>query len=85
MERGFLSQKGSEGGRGVKEKEKNGVAPSAKEMNEANKDGVAPYVTVASGDNTSTQEANSDKVGHDNMHDVNVGETPSNFIATPDK
>ncbi|GJT00414.1 retrotransposon protein, putative, ty1-copia subclass [Tanacetum coccineum] len=56
MERGFLSQKGSGVGRGVKEKqssmadkEKNGVAPSAKEMNKANKDGVAPFVTVTSG------------------------------------
>ncbi|GJV35729.1 retrovirus-related pol polyprotein from transposon TNT 1-94 [Tanacetum coccineum] len=54
MGRGFLSQKRSGVGRGVKQssmadKEKNGVAPSAKEMNEANKDGVAPFVTVASG------------------------------------
>ncbi|GJX87761.1 hypothetical protein Tco_0339775 [Tanacetum coccineum] len=50
MERGFLSQKGSGGGRGVKEKqslmadkEKSGDEPSA------NKDGVAPSVKVPSG------------------------------------
>ncbi|GKF32546.1 hypothetical protein Tco_0102344, partial [Tanacetum coccineum] len=46
MKHGFLSQKGNEGGRGVKEKhssmadkERSGVEPSA------NKDGVAPSVT----------------------------------------
>nr|GFA30416.1 hypothetical protein [Tanacetum cinerariifolium] len=39
---------------------------------------------------SSSQEENSVKVGHDNLHDVNVGEAPSNFTAdlkkgTPDK
>ncbi|GJY04964.1 hypothetical protein Tco_0370904 [Tanacetum coccineum] len=50
IEQGFLSQKESGVGRGVKEKqssmedkEKNGVAPSA------NKDSGAPFVTIASG------------------------------------
>ncbi|GKG49370.1 hypothetical protein Tco_0515822, partial [Tanacetum coccineum] len=38
-----------------KDKAKNGVAPSTKEMNEANNDGVAPFVIVASRDSTSTQ------------------------------
>ncbi|GJY05453.1 hypothetical protein Tco_0371393 [Tanacetum coccineum] len=92
MERGFLSQKESEVRRGVKEKqssmankEKNGVAPSTNEMNEANKDGVTPFVTVTSGDNTSIQEANSVKDSHDNLHDVNVEESPSNFTANPNK
>ncbi|GJZ43666.1 retrotransposon protein, putative, ty1-copia subclass [Tanacetum coccineum] len=45
MERGFLSQKGSRGGRGVKEKDKVVAA----------KDGAVPFVTVASGN---TQEEN---------------------------
>nr|GEU68828.1 hypothetical protein [Tanacetum cinerariifolium] len=78
--RGFLSQKGNEGGRGVKEKqslmvdkEKSGVKPSAY------KDDVAPYVTVASGENSSSQEENSVKAGHDNLYDMNAEETPSNF------
>ncbi|GJY10053.1 hypothetical protein Tco_0378238 [Tanacetum coccineum] len=83
MERGFLSQKGDGGGRGVKEK--NGVAPSAKEKNEAVKDGVAPSITVASGNNIGTQEANSVKAGHDNLHGENVRETPINFTANPNK
>ncbi|GKD90508.1 hypothetical protein Tco_1366015, partial [Tanacetum coccineum] len=66
------------------DKEKSDVKPSA------NMDGVAPSVTVASGDSSSSQEENSVKVGHDNLYDVNVGETPSNFTAdlnkgTPDK
>ncbi|GKA62604.1 putative reverse transcriptase domain-containing protein [Tanacetum coccineum] len=51
MERGFLSSKGSEGGRGVKEK--NGVTPFVK-------DGVTPSVMVASGNCSGTQDANSD-------------------------
>nr|GFD20678.1 hypothetical protein [Tanacetum cinerariifolium] len=55
MEHGFLSQKGNGSGRGVKEK--SGVEPSA------NKDGVAPSITVASGDSSSTQEKNSVKAG----------------------
>ncbi|GKD51415.1 putative reverse transcriptase domain-containing protein [Tanacetum coccineum] len=83
MERGFLSQKGDGGRRGVKEK--NGVAPSAKEKNEAVKDGVAPSITVASGNNIGTQEANSVKAGHDNLHGENVRETPINFTANPNK
>nr|GEZ46605.1 hypothetical protein [Tanacetum cinerariifolium] len=52
--------------------EKNGVAPSAKEKNEAVKDGVALSVKVASGNNTGTQEANSVKAGHDNLHGKNL-------------
>ncbi|GKA85903.1 hypothetical protein Tco_0807557 [Tanacetum coccineum] len=83
MERGFLSQKGDGGRRGVKEK--NGVAPSAKEKNEAVKDGVAPSITVASGNNIGTQEVNSVKASHDNLHGENVGETPINFTANPNK
>ncbi|GKA33130.1 high affinity nitrate transporter 2.6-like protein [Tanacetum coccineum] len=79
----ILLPKGSGGRRGVKEK--NGVVPSAKEKNEAVQDGVAPSVTVASGNSTGTQEANSVKAGHDNMHDQNAGETPSNFTANPNK
>ncbi|GJY53315.1 retrotransposon protein, putative, ty1-copia subclass [Tanacetum coccineum] len=51
MERGFLSSKGSVEGRGVKEK--NGVTPSVK-------DGIAPSVTITSGNNSGTQEADSD-------------------------
>ncbi|GKB73941.1 hypothetical protein Tco_0935353 [Tanacetum coccineum] len=70
----FFEQKREWGGRGVKEK--NGVVPSAKEKNEAIKDGVAPSVTIASRNSIGTQEANSVKAGHDNLHDVNVGETP---------
>ncbi|GJU68377.1 hypothetical protein Tco_1254636 [Tanacetum coccineum] len=50
MERGFLSQKRSGGGRGVKEK--NGVV----------KDGGIPSVMVTSGNNFGTQEANLVKV-----------------------
>ncbi|GJS93426.1 putative reverse transcriptase domain-containing protein [Tanacetum coccineum] len=49
MEPGFLSQKGSGGGRGVKEK--NGVAPSIKEkigVIPSVKDGVTPTITVVS-------------------------------------
>ncbi|GKD70784.1 hypothetical protein Tco_1324874, partial [Tanacetum coccineum] len=49
----FLSQKGSWGGIGVNEK--NGVALSAKEKNGVAKDGVAPSVTVPSGNNIGTQ------------------------------
>ncbi|GJS26471.1 putative reverse transcriptase domain-containing protein [Tanacetum coccineum] len=79
----FLSQIGDEDGRGVKEK--NGVAPSAEEKNEAVKDGVTPSVTVASGNSTGTQEANSVKADHDNLHDENVEETPSNVPANPNK
>ncbi|GJS09197.1 hypothetical protein Tco_0365993 [Tanacetum coccineum] len=78
MERGFLSQKVSGGGRCVKEKqsliadkEKSGVEPSA------NKDGVTPSITVASRDTSSSREENSVKAGHDNLHDVNAEETPS--------
>nr|GEU97157.1 zinc knuckle CX2CX4HX4C [Tanacetum cinerariifolium] len=59
------------GGRGVRDK--SGVEPYA------NKDGVAPSITVASGDNSITQEENSVKAGHDNLHDVNAGETPRSF------
>ncbi|GKB93015.1 hypothetical protein Tco_0979152, partial [Tanacetum coccineum] len=43
--------------RGVNEK--NGVAPSAKEKNEAIKDGVAPSVTIVFGINNDTQDENS--------------------------
>ncbi|GKB56996.1 hypothetical protein Tco_0913182 [Tanacetum coccineum] len=50
MERGFLSQKRSGGGRGVKEK--NGVV----------KDGGIPSVMVTSGNSFGTQEANLVKV-----------------------
>ncbi|GKA10247.1 hypothetical protein Tco_0689680 [Tanacetum coccineum] len=60
------------GGRGVKEKD--GVAQSAKEKSEAIKDAVAPSVMVESG--TGTQEANSIKADHINLHDENVGKTP---------
>nr|GEV85089.1 retrovirus-related Pol polyprotein from transposon TNT 1-94 [Tanacetum cinerariifolium] len=74
-------QKREWGGRGVKEK--NGVAPSAKEMNKVVKDGVIPSITVASRSSSGTQAAKSVKAGHDNLHDENVGETPSTF--TPDK
>nr|GEU63538.1 hypothetical protein [Tanacetum cinerariifolium] len=91
IERVFLSHKGSRGGRDVKEKnlnratadlgyqerqslmedkEKSGVAPSA------NKDAITPFVTAVSRENSSTQEANLVKAGHDNLHDVDVGETP---------
>ncbi|GKA63606.1 hypothetical protein Tco_0763212 [Tanacetum coccineum] len=52
---------------------RSGVEPSA------NKDGIAPSVKVASGDNSSTQEENLVKAGNDNLHDVNVAKTPSNF------
>ncbi|GKA92884.1 hypothetical protein Tco_0814809 [Tanacetum coccineum] len=61
----FNCKIGDEGGRGVKEK--NGVAPSAEEKNEAVKDGVTPSVTVASRNSTGTQKANSVKAGHDNL------------------
>ncbi|GJS01635.1 hypothetical protein Tco_0318143 [Tanacetum coccineum] len=71
------------GGRGVKEK--NGVTPSAKEKNEAIRDGVSPSVTVTSRNSTGTQEANLVKIGHDNLHDVNARETPSNFTANTNK
>ncbi|GKB11026.1 hypothetical protein Tco_0844949 [Tanacetum coccineum] len=54
MERGFLSQKGSKGRRGVKKK--NGVAPSVEEKNEAVKDGVALSVMVASGNSNRMQQ-----------------------------
>nr|GEU85991.1 hypothetical protein [Tanacetum cinerariifolium] len=69
----------------VRVKEKNGVAPSAKEKNEAVRDGVAPCVMVASGNNAGTQEANSIKVGRDNLHDENARETPRNFTAKRNK
>nr|GEU88905.1 hypothetical protein [Tanacetum cinerariifolium] len=49
------------------DKEKSGVKPSAY------KDDVAPYVTVASGENSSSQEENLVKAGHDNLCDVNAG------------
>ncbi|GJV29718.1 putative reverse transcriptase domain-containing protein [Tanacetum coccineum] len=48
MEHGFLNQKGSRGGRGVKEKN----------LNALNKDDVVPFVTVASGINVVLQEEN---------------------------
>ncbi|GKE42231.1 hypothetical protein Tco_1469515, partial [Tanacetum coccineum] len=60
------------GGRGVKEKD--GVAQSAKEKSEAIKDAVAPSIMVES--RTGTQEANSIKADHINLHDENVGKTP---------
>nr|GEW83253.1 hypothetical protein [Tanacetum cinerariifolium] len=69
----------------VRVKEKNGVAPSAKEKNEAVRDGVAPCVTVASGNDAGTQKANSIKVGLDNLHDENARETPRNFTAKRNK
>ncbi|GJS86956.1 hypothetical protein Tco_0769592 [Tanacetum coccineum] len=56
-----------------------GVKPSA------NKDSVAPSVTVAFGDSSSSQDKNSLKAGQDNLHDVNVRETPSNFTVDPNK
>ncbi|GKD53096.1 late embryogenesis abundant protein, LEA-14 [Tanacetum coccineum] len=60
----FFEPKREWGGRGVKEK--SGVEPSA------NKDGVTSSVMVAYGDRYSTQEENSVKAGHDNLHDVNA-------------
>nr|GEV43868.1 hypothetical protein [Tanacetum cinerariifolium] len=72
----FLESEREWGGIGVKEK--NGVAPSVK-------DGVPPSVKVVFGNSTGTQEANSGKAGHDNLHDENVWETPSNFTANPNK
>ncbi|GJY19329.1 stigma-specific STIG1 family protein [Tanacetum coccineum] len=69
------------GGRGVKEKD--GVAQSAKEKSEAIKDAVAPSVMVESG--TGTQEANSIKADHINLHDENVGKTPKTLTGnTPE-
>ncbi|GJR69228.1 zinc finger, CCHC-type containing protein [Tanacetum coccineum] len=53
MERGFLSQKGSVWGRGVKEKNMNITL-----NNEAVKDGFIPYVTTAFGINNDTQDKN---------------------------
>nr|GEZ20972.1 hypothetical protein [Tanacetum cinerariifolium] len=49
----FLSRKGGGGGRGVREKNRNRVL-----NNEAAKDGVVPFATVASGNNNVTQDEN---------------------------
>nr|GEW53769.1 hypothetical protein [Tanacetum cinerariifolium] len=39
---------------------------------------------VASGDSSSSQDENSVKADHDNLHDVNAKETPSNFTVRVD-
>ncbi|GJU40745.1 beta-caryophyllene synthase [Tanacetum coccineum] len=46
---------------------------------------MAYKITVTPGDSSSTQKVNSIKAGHDNLHDVNDGETLSNFTAKPNK
>ncbi|GJS47822.1 retrovirus-related pol polyprotein from transposon TNT 1-94 [Tanacetum coccineum] len=97
MERGFLSSKGSRGGRGVKEKSGGSINVSAKVNNEVdegtttssnvvtNTHGSANDTTHVTGVTPSAADGLVVSRSSDHMVDENVGLTPSNFIDNSNK